>query len=189
MKRLPGLGARAGLAQHPLAERNDEPGILGDRDELGRRHQAGIGLRPANQRLGADDARRGKVHLRLIVQRELAALEGAPQIGLGCQPAAHALGHLRAEELEVGASSLLGVVHRGVGGAYQRLGSVAVARIEGDPDTGVGVQLVSGDRERLCEVGEDPRRDNRRFGGTGDVGEADDELVTAETSDGVQFAP
>ena len=68
----------------------------------------------------------GEVDQRLVVQGELAALERAPQVGLGREAAAHALGHLRAEELVVGAPRLLGVVHRRVGVAHQRLGGVAV---------------------------------------------------------------
>ena len=145
-------------------------------------------LRPAQQRFGAADPRRGEVDQRLVVQRELAVLERAPQVGLGRQAAAHALGHLRAEELVVGAPRLLGVIHRGVGVAHQRLGGVAVARIERDADAAVGVQLVLGDRERLRELGQDAARHAGGLAGVGDVGEADDELVAAEARRGVLFA-
>ena len=152
MPRLPRLRLRARLAQHPFAERNDQARVLGDRDELRRRHQPLVRLRPAQQRFGAADAPRGEVDQRLVVQHELAVLERAPQVGLGREAAAHALGHLRAEELVVGAARLLGVIHRGVGVAHQRLGGVAVGRVERDADAAVGVQLVPGDRERLREL-------------------------------------
>src|SRR3954465_2206248 len=41
----------AGPAQHPLAERNDEAALLGDRDEPRRADEALLGMRPAHQRL------------------------------------------------------------------------------------------------------------------------------------------
>ena len=122
------------------------------------------------------------------MQRELAVLERAPQVGLGGQAAAHALGHLRAEELIVGAAGLLGVIHRGVGVAHQRLGGVAVARVHRDADAAVGVQLVLGDRERLGELGQDAAGHAGGFAGVGDVGEADDELVAAQARRGVLLA-
>ena len=122
------------------------------------------------------------------MQRELAVLERAPQVGLGGQAAAHALGHLRAEELVVGAAGLLRVVHRGVRIAHQRLGGVAVARIDRDADAAVGVQLMLGDLERLRELGQDAAGHARGFAGVGDVREADDELVAAQPRGGVLLA-
>ena len=130
-----------------------------------------------------------EVDERLVVDDELAALERAPQIRFGREPAAHPFGQLRAEELVVRAPGLFRVVHRGVGVAHQRLGRVAVARIECDPDAAVGVQLMSGDRERLREIGEDPCRYGLGFGGAGNVGDADDELVAPQARDGVVLAP
>ena len=38
----PGLAVEAGAAQHPFAERDDEPAVLGDRDEFGRRNLAAL---------------------------------------------------------------------------------------------------------------------------------------------------
>ena len=47
----PRLVLAAGFAQHPPAQGHDEPGLLGERDEFGGRHQAAVGVVPANQRL------------------------------------------------------------------------------------------------------------------------------------------
>ena len=50
------------------------------------------------------------------------------------------------------------------------------------------MQLVSRNRERLCQLTEDAGRHARCFGGIGDVGKADDELVAAETRGRVLLA-
>ena len=46
----------AGLVDDPVGDRADQPGALGDRQELGRGEQSALGIVPADQRLGADDA-------------------------------------------------------------------------------------------------------------------------------------
>ena len=188
MPRLPRLRLRAGFAQHPFADRHDEAGLLGERDELGRRHQPMVRLLPAQQRLGADDAAAGEVDLRLVVQRELAALERAAQVGLGRQAAAHALVHLRAEELVVAAPRFLGVVHRGVGVAHQRLRGVAVVGIERDADAGRHVQLVPSTVNGSASSARMRAATRAGFAAVGDVGQADDELVAAQARHGVVLA-
>src|SRR3546814_17369838 len=44
------------LADRPLAERDDEPRILGDRDEFGRRDPLAAAVVPARERLASGDA-------------------------------------------------------------------------------------------------------------------------------------
>ena len=46
---------RQRLGEHPRADLDDEAGLLGDRDEVQRRDQAQARVRPAQQRLDADD--------------------------------------------------------------------------------------------------------------------------------------
>ena len=105
------------------------------------------------------------------------------------QAAAHALGHLRAEELAVVAARLLRVVHRGVGVAHQRLGVSPSRGIQRDADAAVGMQLVPRDRERLGELGQDASGHACRLRAVvGDVGHADDELVAAQARHGVLVA-
>jgi hypothetical protein len=48
------------LRAAPIRQRNDETRVLGDRNELGRRHEAMLVLRPAKQRLGAAHAARAR---------------------------------------------------------------------------------------------------------------------------------
>ena len=55
----------------------DQAGGLQRRHELARRHQAARRVHPAHQRLDADDAAGGQVHLRLVVVDELALLQRA----------------------------------------------------------------------------------------------------------------
>ena len=64
-------GVTAALAQHPAADRDDQAGLLGDRDELGGRDQAPLGVAPAQQRLDAGDGPVGEPHDGLVVQLEL----------------------------------------------------------------------------------------------------------------------
>ena len=69
------------LAEHPVAERDDETRFLGHRDESRRRHLAQLGVAPAQQRLGADDGVAVDVDLRLVVQAK--ALRAAPGASRG----------------------------------------------------------------------------------------------------------
>src|SRR5579862_3312165 len=66
--------------QHPLADVEDEVGLLGERDELRRRDVAVPRKPPAQQRLGADDLAVAQIHFRLIADLELIALERAAQL-------------------------------------------------------------------------------------------------------------
>ena len=59
-------------AEHPAGERDDQAGLLGDRDELLGHEQAVARVVPAHERLDADDAAGHEVDLGLVVQRELA---------------------------------------------------------------------------------------------------------------------
>src|SRR5262249_18486639 len=66
---------RRNLAQHPVADFGDEPGALRDRDEAVRAAQPLARMVPPEQRLGPGDLAGGEAHLRLIGERELAALD------------------------------------------------------------------------------------------------------------------
>ena len=52
---VPGGELLQRLAQHEARERLDQPGLLGERDELPGRQQALLGVQPAHERLDADD--------------------------------------------------------------------------------------------------------------------------------------
>lgn len=71
----------AGGAQHSAAQRQDEAGFLGQRNEQSRPEQPAPGVMPAHRRLGTNDAQpaiqRGQ--LRLVVQHQLAPLDALAQ--------------------------------------------------------------------------------------------------------------
>ena len=92
-------GVAAALAQDPAADRDDEPGLLGDRDELVGRHHAALGVVPAQQRLDARRrARRPAARPAGSSSSQLAGGERALQIGPQLQALQHALVHARLEE-------------------------------------------------------------------------------------------
>ena len=128
------LAAR--LAQHPQADVEDEPGLLGQVDELGGRQQPSVGVLPPHQRLGADDPARRHLDLGLVVDRELAVLDGLAQLDLVLQPAAHLGPQRLVEDLDAVAAQLLGRVHGRVGVAQQVVGRLVGVGGEGDAHAG-----------------------------------------------------
>ena len=64
--------AAAGLVEHELADRHDQPGLLGQRDELAGRDEAALRVLPAHERLGGDHVAGGEAGDRLVLDRELA---------------------------------------------------------------------------------------------------------------------
>ena len=118
---VPGAHLRAGGAQHEAPELQDQAGLLGQRDELGGRDQAEVGVEPADQRLDADDRAIVQAHLRLVVDDQLGTLERAPQLGLQDQALERGGVHVGGIELVAAARVLLGAIERRVGVADQRL--------------------------------------------------------------------
>ena len=159
------LGDR--VFEHPVGERVDETGRLGDLEELGREQQAPRRVLPAQQRLDAVHAVGTQVELRLVVQHELVGADGVAEL-------AHEREPLRTEVREVGRVlehrlvRLLRRVHREVGALEEIVDLGAVGRPEGDADAGLGADRharhVDVGRERaLHAVEHDPRarRDRR----------------------------
>ena len=108
-------------------------------------------VRPACQRLEADDAAAGQIEDRLEGQRDLVVLDRLPQIGL--QP--HLVGQLRTqrgvEQRVPCAAAGLGAVHRDVGVAQHFVGCLVADAAEGDADAGAGVDLGAVELERLAQ--------------------------------------
>mmetsp|Transcript_6689 Transcript_6689/g.27999 ORF Transcript_6689/g.27999 Transcript_6689/m.27999 type:complete len:689 (+) Transcript_6689:1417-3483(+) len=143
---------RAG--QHPGAEHADEAGLLGERDELHRRHQAAHRVLPAHQRLGADDAALLQVDLGLQVQAQLVGLDRMAQLGQQRQ-------RLLAACVQLGvidqAAALLGLggIHGQLGAAQQQVDVLAMLGKQGDADAGAQVDGFVVDLQRLLEVLQD----------------------------------
>ena len=79
-------GIRRRPAQRPATERHDQVGAFGDRDEGRGRDRAARRVVPAQQGLRPGAAPVGQADAGLVVQRQLAAADGAAQVG--GQPAA-----------------------------------------------------------------------------------------------------
>ena len=54
------LGLRARFAQHPVPDRDDEAGLLGERHEVERRREAALGMLPAHERFERLRSRRSR---------------------------------------------------------------------------------------------------------------------------------
>ena len=63
------------VLEHPPTERDDEPGVLGQRNELAGQHEPELGVVPADERLGRDRLARRDVDDRLVVDDQLVAFE------------------------------------------------------------------------------------------------------------------
>ena len=73
------LAAR--LLEHELADRDDQPGLLGEVDELDRVDHAPLAVAPAHERLEARGLERRELDDRLVADLHLAAFERVTEIG------------------------------------------------------------------------------------------------------------
>ncbi len=94
---------RHALVEHPRAERDDQPGLLGQVDERVRRDQPALGVLPPHEGLGARARAAGQLDDRLEVDPQLVTLDRAVERVLGLEPGPRRGAHLLVEEL---ASSL-----------------------------------------------------------------------------------
>ena len=109
------------LAQHPPPDRDDQAGLLGERDELVRRDHSALRMAPAEQRLDAARCCR-----RRAGPPAGSAARAAPSAIARCsrcelEAGEHALVHLGLEHPVAALAVALGAVHRGVGVADQLL--------------------------------------------------------------------
>ncbi len=81
-QRRPAHRLSASGSQDPFGQRQDQAAAFGDRDELGWRHVAPVGVVPPQERLDADDALRGEIDLGLIGEAELFLAQRLAEIDL-----------------------------------------------------------------------------------------------------------
>ena len=164
------------------------PGLLGQRDEVQRRDETARRVLPADERLEPLDRARRELDHRLVVQDELAVVDGALQVRLELEALERRVVHRGFEDLVAALAGLLGHVHRDVGVPQQLLGALGTAGpgVGGrDADRGAGEDLLALEVERTLERREDPRGDLGRVDPVPAVLEQDRELVAAEPSGGV----
>ena len=182
---LPLGGLPAGLAQHPGAQRPDQPAGLGQGDELGRRDQPPDRVVPAGQGLGPDDLARAEVEGRLVVEEQLPRLQGPPQVALELHPLDQLGVHLGVVALVAALAGRLGPVHGQVGVAQQLVGAVDVAVHPGDAHAAPDVQLAPVDLERLAQPFQHPVGHLDDVDVVAGVLDQHGELVAAEPGHGV----
>jgi hypothetical protein len=83
---LPGPKLPACLVEHPAAQLDDQPGVLGMGDEVHGVNRAPVGMVPAGQHLEAGEAAGSQRDDRLVEDVELVRLNRPFQIGVQLQP-------------------------------------------------------------------------------------------------------
>ena len=137
----------AHLAQHPLAERDDQPGVLRHREERARRDRL-VAAPPADQRLRAGDPGGGELHDRLVLQLKLFPGDRPLQVARHVKAAYHVRVHVRGVDLDPAAAAVLGPGHGHVRVAEHHAGRAAVG--ERDADARGQPDVPLGDPERLA---------------------------------------
>ena len=182
----------ARLCDHPVREGRHEARSLGEREEIGRRHEA-FAVLPADERFGADDLAGVQADERLVVEDEaVAALDRRAQAPGHRKLRERVVAVERIEGMAV-AARVLRAVHRGVRVLQESLRVRRVVGEEADADRGADEDLHAGDDEGSQQRAADLPRDDR--GGLAgvlgvvlvavrlDVGEEDEELVASLAGD------
>ena len=172
-------------AQDPLAERDDQAPLLGDRNELVWQHEPALRVVPADQRLRADDAPRLHLHLRLEVEDELSARERPAEPRLRLEGLHRPERQLGPEGLEPAPFPRLGLTECRVGALHQAPRVPTVAGEERDPDTRAERDRPPSDLERAREDVPDLSDDGRAVGRVFEGDERDPELVGTDTGEDV----
>ena len=179
----PGARLFAGTLQHPVTQRHNERNLLGDRHELGRRHQAADRMGPAQQRLKSADASIFKIVERLVVQLEFAVGQGRPQIQLQraarLQPGIHA----GLEESPDATALRLGAIKRDIRVLEQLGTGRAVIGCKRDADARSDVDIMPVYTIGCAEHVDDAPREHRRILGSLEWRLHDGELVTSQPCD------
>ena len=169
------------VLEHEAVDLEDAAGLLGDVDEVARRHAAALGVVPAHERLGGGHVAGGELDDRLQLDDQLAALGRALEVLLEAVAAQDGGVHRRLEDLVALLAGVLGRVHGDVGVAQQLLGAVDLRRPAlDDPEARVRRDLVPGDRERALEQPDDAVGDAADVLGVADVVQEHGELVAAQ---------
>ncbi|HVY08558.1 MAG TPA: hypothetical protein VHB18_00230 [Mycobacteriales bacterium] len=184
---LPGPALPARLAKDVAAEREDQPGLLGERDEVRRGDDAPYRVLPTYECLGIRGATGHGVDERLEVHLDCAFDDGQAKVRLEVELLHRAGG--AAGVLVPPAQSLgLGVVHGEVG-VVEEVVTGRARSGHGQPDRqACHDRPTRSHRDRLRHRRHDAVGDAVRLVQPVDVLEQDGELVAAEARDGVSFA-
>src|SRR5207249_4524468 len=126
----PYLSLAAGLLDGPFADRQDQPRVFGNADELRGTEDVLPAAVPADQRLHPGHRLRSQVDLWLIVQYELVPLQCLVQSRLERETLRRLPRQKRRAELIAVATGLFCEVESTVGVLQQRLSVSAILRVE-----------------------------------------------------------
>lgn len=197
---LPGFVLAACFAQDPLAHSDDHAAGFGDRDKATGGYQAELWVLPAQEGLGADDAVAGgggtglgvrfvdDGDLWLVVEDELLALKGPPQVIFEGEALKGRDVHGGGMEVEGVFAPFFGLVHGVVSVLEEALWGGAIERKEADADAGGQKDLMALQRKGLFHGGEDGLYDAYGHLGLFEGGQEQSELVATEARDGIIFA-
>ena len=145
-------------------------------------------MRPARQRLDADNAVARGVHDRLIGGADSVVLDGVEQVAFEQFAAGQVGVHRRVIDAGAVAAFVLGAIERHVGIA-QNVGGIAGAAVDdGNADRGADDDVVAADRIGRAERIDDAAGDSLQRVGIGLAGGDDGELVAAEPGDQIVAA-
>ena len=151
---MPARDLRRDGVEHALADRHDQIGLFGHRDELRRRHPAQFRMQPAHQRLGADQLAAVQVELGLVPGVQLAGRHRTAQRRQQQQPLQRGLVLQRIVAAQRVAALALGAAQGALGMAQQRVGAVAVLRKMPEADRDGDGHLMALQLDRLGQRGQ-----------------------------------
>ena len=175
---LPDGGLVQCIGQHPLGQRADEIGLLGQRHERAGRNQAHLRMAPPDQRFRPHGRAIAHGYLRLVLEEQLVSLERVGQVVQQPQPADRRFAVRGPVQLE-GVVGTLGRVESFVRPPEQRGRVEAVIGHHGHPGAGGESYRHALDRDRGVETGQDPPGRFRRTRRV-EPGQDHRELVPAE---------
>ena len=173
-----------GPVHDQLPDLDDEPGVLGQLDEVDRRDDASLGVVPADERLEPGQPAGAQLDDGLEEQREVVALDGAVHLVAQVVEAHDRVARRRLEVLDPVPAPVLRLVHGRVGVAHEAVGRDpgAVRGRHADADGHEG--LAVDQRHRLGhDLGQGVGQLVDASAAVA-VREVDDELVAAEAGHG-----
>ena len=178
----------AGLPQHPCANRHDQSGFLGNRDEPVRTNHAKHRMVPAQQRLERAELIGGKVVLRLVGQFERLTPHRVPQVVFQHHPLLQVLVHRRPEEAPPSFVLHFRPIQRGIGAFEQCHGRGCIQRRQRDADAGADADDLTIEVERLAQCMNDALRHDRSLFGLLDPHQHRHELIAPQAADRIDLA-
>ena len=160
-RRPPGAHLAARLVDDPVADGDDEPALLRQRQEAGRRDGTMLRVLPAQQGLGSDHLAATGTVFGLVVQGQLPPLQGVLQLLVQQELLVGVGVHGAVEVVVVVAPLLLGVIHGGIGVEGQLVQAGAILGIDGNADAGGDVQAVVLPLIGLGQGGQQPLGEGR----------------------------